>query len=54
MVLALRLAKGGWWGGDPGAIMAAPADEVLMAIRYEDFTGSYEAEILRMARESAS
>lgn len=50
MVIALRLANGGWWGGDPGAVLRAPADEVMLAVHYENFKGSYEAEAVRMAR----
>lgn len=53
MVLALRLAKGGWWGGNPGAVLLAPADEVVLAVQYEEFKGSYEAEMLKMAKEAA-
>lgn len=51
VVLALRLANDGWWGGDPGAVLRAPADEVMLAVQYIDFKGSYEAEMMRMARE---
>lgn len=54
MVLALRLAKGGWWGGNPGSVLQAPADEVLLAIHYENFKGSYESEMMRIAREENS
>lgn len=53
MILALRLASGGWWGGSVGAVLKAPADEVMLAVHYEDFKSSYEAEMVRMAREDA-
>lgn len=52
-MLALRLASGGWWGGNPGAVLRAPADEVMVALQYTDFKNSYEAEMMRMAREEA-
>lgn len=53
MVIALRLAKGGWWGGDPRAVLGAPADDVILAVQYEDFKNTYEAEMMRMARMSS-
>lgn len=40
--ISLRLAKAGWWEGDPGKIMRAPADEVLAAVQYENFLSDYE------------
>lgn len=49
-MLALRLANSGWWGGNPGAILSAPADEVMLAVQYEDFKGKYEAETMRIAK----
>lgn len=54
MVLALRLASGGWWGGDPGAVLRAPADEVILAIQYENFKSTYECEMIRFAKEDAA
>lgn len=50
-VLALRLASGGWWGGNPGSILSAPADEVMLAIQYTDFKGTYESEMIKIARK---
>lgn len=50
MIIALRLAKGGWWSGSPSSILAAPADEVMLAMQYENFKGSYESEMIRIAR----
>lgn len=49
-MLALRLAKDGWWGGDPGKVMMAPADEVLEALAYEIFRAEHETETLRLNR----
>ena len=40
--IALRLAKAGYWQGDPGRILKAPADEVMAALQYENFCGEYE------------
>ena len=54
LVIALRLARGGWWGSDPGAVMRAPADEVMAALRYDDFVGRYEAEMVRLNRGDTS
>ncbi len=42
-MVALKLARAGYWGGDPGAIRRAPLDEVLDAAEYEDFCADYEA-----------
>jgi hypothetical protein len=42
LVIALRLAKAGYWQGDPGRILKAPTDEVLAAVQYEIFTGEHE------------
>ena len=47
-VLALRLAKDGWWGGDPGKVLAAPADEVLEALAYDNFRAEHEFEMVRL------
>lgn len=48
MGVALRLAKVGWWQGDPGRILKAPADEVLAAIQYENYLNDYENTIYEM------
>ena len=41
--MALRLARGGWFGGDPGRVKASPVGDVLNALAYEGFVGEYEA-----------
>ena len=40
--MALRLARGGWFGGDPGAVKRAPVVDVLNALAYEGFVVEYE------------
>jgi len=41
--VALRLARGGWFGGDPGRVKSAPVGDVLNALAYEGFVGEYES-----------
>jgi hypothetical protein len=52
-VIALRLARAGYWGGDPCAVKAAPVGEVLTALEYETFCGDYEAADYEMQRTLA-
>lgn len=47
-MLALRLAKAGWWGGDPDAVEMAPTESVLDAADYEKFTADYERAFIRL------
>ena len=46
----MKLAKGSWWGGDPGKVLEAPADEVMLAVQYENFKSDYEMEAFRLAK----
>lgn len=50
-MLALRLAKAGWWGGDPDAVEAAPVDSVLDAAELEKFDADYERAWLALNRK---
>lgn len=50
MVVALRLAHGGWWGGNPESILRAPADMVMNAMGYENFKSEFESEMVRLNR----
>lgn len=52
-MVALRLAKGGWWGGDPGKILLAPADEVLNAVEYEQFKADFENAVIELNKKGA-
>ena len=39
--MALRLARAGYYGGDPGRVKAAPVGDVLNALAYEGFADLY-------------
>ena len=47
----MRLAKAGFFGGDPSRVMESGVDMVLSALDYETFLGEYEAQAYRMGRE---
>lgn len=49
--IALRLARKGYWGGDPGVILKMPTDVVLAAVQYENFLADYEAAYVELNRE---
>ncbi len=38
----MRLAKAGYFGGNPDAVKAAPVDTVLKILHYETFESEYE------------
>ncbi len=42
MMVALRLAKAGYYGGDPGAVLAGRVDHILALIEFERFTIEYQ------------
>jgi len=46
--IALRLAKAGWWGGDPGRILEAPMDEVMAVAQYDQFLNDYESTVIEI------
>lgn len=46
--MALILAKGGWWGGNPGKVLAAPVDEVLQAMQFDAFKSAYERKYMKL------
>jgi hypothetical protein len=51
MLTALRLAKEGWYGGDPALVLSAPADHVMLALQYGSFLVEYESEMHRLNRK---
>lgn len=54
LFIAVRLAKAGYYGGDPDAIMKAPAITVLRVIQYEEFERDYTEAARQLNKESAS
>lgn len=46
--MGCRLAKLGYMGGDPDAVINAPADTVESIIEYEAFESDYEKEYLAL------
>lgn len=52
--IALKLAKAGWWQGDPGRIMNAPANEVMAAAQYENFVSEYERATFDLNKERSN
>lgn len=44
--MACRLAKAGYFGGDPAAVLRAPVDMVQSIIEYEGFEADYESEYI--------
>lgn len=53
MIIALRLAKAGYAGGDPERILKMRADFVLAAIQYEKFVKDYEGAFIELNKEDA-
>jgi hypothetical protein len=41
-MIALKLAKAGYFGGDPSAVLQGDVSMVLAAFEYEVFQGDYE------------
>lgn len=54
MYVALILAKSGWWGGDPGKVLNAPADEVMLALQFGSFRSDYERTYVDLNKEKDS
>jgi hypothetical protein len=52
--IALKLAKAGYWQGDIGNIMKAPASEVLAVAQYETFVSEYEQATFELNKESSN
>lgn len=52
-MIALRLAREGYWGGDPEKVLAADVEMVLTAFEYEVFRDEYERTYMELNREKA-
>ena len=53
LVVALRLARQGYYGGDPERVLKAPSDMVLAAADYEGFLADYEMAYYELNRSNA-
>lgn len=53
MFVALRLAKAGYFGGDPLQILRARADIVESIIEYEQFEADYQSEYIALNKASS-
>lgn len=51
--MALKLAKAGYWQGDPERVLRAPLDQVLAAAEYEGFCSDYESAFMEMTKTLA-
>ena len=51
MCIALRLAKEGYYGGDPRRVLKAPVQDVLMVENYLIFGIEYEAAEVEINKE---
>ncbi len=51
--MACRLAKAGYFGGDPDAVLSAPVTTVLTILHYETFESDYEAAYTELNKGAA-
>jgi hypothetical protein len=50
-LIAYQLAKAGYWGGNPEAILEAKADTVMETYFYEIFLKEYEKAFMELNKE---
>ena len=50
--MATRIAKAGFFGGDPQKVLSARADVVLNILQFELFESDYQREFTRLTREA--
>lgn len=51
LFIAARLAKAGYFGGDPQAVLEASVITVKSLLDYEAFEGEYEKEYIALNRK---
>jgi len=51
-IIVLRLAKAGYWNGDPERIRDAPVESVLEAIWFEGFSSQYENAMFELNKDN--
>ena len=52
--VAIRLAKAGYFGGDPAEVMAAPVDIVEAIVSYEIFEAEFERAYIDLNKGNAA
>jgi hypothetical protein len=50
-IAIFRLAKEGYWGGDPERIRNAPVDLVMETLWFEDFSIQFEKELYELNKD---
>jgi hypothetical protein len=50
-VISLRIAKLGYYGGDPAKVREARVDDVMAIIEFEEFHGDLETATYELNRE---
>ena len=51
MLVAMRLAKSGYYGGDPAKVLQARVDHVITTAEYEKFLSEYEEVFYELNRK---
>jgi hypothetical protein len=51
-LLSLRLAREGYWGGDPQRVLEAPTDQVLGAWEFVNFQADLEETTLELNKST--
>lgn len=49
--MVLMLAKAGWYGGNPSAILSTPIDWVIKSYHFENFINKYQNAEIEMSRK---
>lgn len=51
MLVALKIAKSGYYNGDPANVLNAQVDHVLSVLEYEAFNTDFEKVYIEMNKE---
>ena len=53
LLVALRLAKEGFMGGNPDAILKAPTATVIAMMEYTNYVGEYQETYMELNKEGS-
>lgn len=53
MAIALRVAREGYFGGNPRNVLNARVDDVIAVMQYEIFNMAFEAAFVELNREKS-